>query len=108
MKKNLTVETKRELLKYELAKLDMIESLTNWLNDRVNDHCIARVSRPSWTEDYTDAETGEIKTRYHWTEYEKDENGDTVYDEPTRDDWHWEEWNNWNRFRFEIMESLGF
>lgn len=112
MKKNNTKDAQKtiEAMKAELEaktrRLEAFEDIMKVIEERIHSEMRPRVAKESWTETWTDEETGEEKTKYHWTEFEEDENGNTLYDAPTEDDWHYPKYVSLCSVRDEILALL--
>ena len=72
-------------LKRRQVKLEFIADLIDTAESNRRLYMRRNVVKDSYREEYTDSETGKLKTRYVWEEYERDENGDIKYFEPTEE-----------------------
>lgn len=101
-----TVDRIRDIkigLKRRQIKLEFLADLIDTAESNRRLYMKRNVIRDSYREEYTDSETGEVKFRYVWEEYERDEHGDIKYYEPTEeDDSDYIRYSVWN----EIIEEL--
>lgn len=75
MKKGMTMdeymnELENQKLRAEAFKavLEHLDTEIEWKMDKIE-------IKAGYNEEYVDEETGETKKKWHWAEYEKDENG---------------------------------
>lgn len=83
-----TIEAMRADLEQRQQRLGAFEEIIEAIDRLIHDKMTPRVLLPSHYETYTD-ENGEEQRKYIWTEYEEDEEGNTIYDAPDSDDWRY-------------------
>lgn len=100
-----TIDEMRADLEAKQKRLNAFGQILESIDAIIHSNMEARVKTPSHYETYTD-ENGEEKRKYIWAEYEEDENGNTIYDEPTEGDWKYEDYKALCAVRDEILTLL--
>lgn len=100
-----TLEAMKAELEAKQKRLEAYEQILESVESLIHSQMQPRIKTESWYEDVTD-ENGETKRKYHWAEYEEDEDGNTLYDEPTEDDWRYSKYIALCSARDEIMSLL--
>lgn len=111
MKKNTakttakTIEAMKAELEAKTKRLEAFEDILEAIDSVIHSKMNARIKTEPYYEEYTD-ENGETKKKYHWAEYEEDENGNTLYDAPSEDDWNYSKYTALCAVRDEIIALL--
>lgn len=106
MKKTMTIEERIAELEAQKERIEAFGRVINSVDNMIENLMTPEVETETWKETYIDEETGEEKTRWHWETYKKDEDGNTIYHEPSEDSYNYKEYVALKRVRDEIMQMI--